>query len=206
MFKIATVLRCNKMELYSAEPKNASPEFKLLRSLDKCGHRSDVRAVCISSDSLAVATGSGEAVKMWNRTSQSCLRSIDTGYVTSLTFVPGDRHLLAGLKSGAILILDIGTAEILEEVAAHQCEVWDICVTPDSVCCYNKLQIKSPFIINLISVAAFLPVETRRSSSGILIWLRPKMTTACQSRTEPKSFLCSTQGLFSWKKVCFAWL
>lgn len=136
MFKIATVLRCNKIELFSVEPKNTSPEFKLLRTLDKCGHRSDVRAVCISSDSLAVATGSAEAVKMWNRTSQSCLRSIDTGYVTSLTFVPGDRHLLAGLKSGAILILDIGTAEILEEVAAHQCEVWDICVTPDSVRCY----------------------------------------------------------------------
>jgi U3 small nucleolar RNA-associated protein 12 len=139
MLQIATVLRCNKMELFSVEPKNASPEFKLLRSLDKCGHRSDVRAVCISSDSLAVATGSGESVKMWNRTSQSCLRSIDTGYVTSLTFVPGDRHLLAGLKSGSILILDIGTAEILEEVAAHQSEVWDICITPDSVSFYAEM-------------------------------------------------------------------
>lgn len=138
VFQIANVLRCNKIELFSIEPKSSSPEFKLLRTLDKCGHRSDVRAVCISSDSLAIATGSGEAVKLWNRTSQSCLRSIDTGYVTSLTFVPGDRHLLAGLKSGSILILDIGTAEILEEVAAHQGEVWDICVTPDSVRFYQN--------------------------------------------------------------------
>jgi len=127
------VLRSNKIELYSIEPNKSNSEFKLLRTMDKSGHRTEVRALCISSDSLAVATGSGESIKMWNRTSQSCLRSIETGYVTSLCFVPGDRHLLAGLKSGAILIVDIGTADILEEVPAHQSEVWDICVTPDSV-------------------------------------------------------------------------
>lgn len=114
--------------------KSASNDTtQCLRVMDKMGHRSDVRAVCFSSDSLAVATGSAEAVKMWNRPSQSCLRTIETGYVLSLCFVPGDRHLLIGLKDGKLLVADISTAEILEEIPAHDQEIWSVSLTTDQV-------------------------------------------------------------------------
>ncbi|XP_065338658.1 WD repeat-containing protein 3 [Cloeon dipterum] len=134
--RCSCVLNNNKIELYSVLAKSTA-EHKLLRTLEKCGHRSEVRAVCFSSDALAVATGSAESVRVWNRTSQSCLRTIATDYVTSLTFVPGDRHLLAGLKSGSILVMDIGTAEILEEISAHQGEVWSVCVMPNNRGCVS---------------------------------------------------------------------
>ncbi|XP_059475332.1 WD repeat-containing protein 3 [Neocloeon triangulifer] len=134
--RCSCVLASNKIELYSI-PSKKSQEATLLRTLEKCGHRSEVKSVCFSSDALAVATASADSIKVWNRTSQSCLRTITTGYVTSLTFVPGDRHLLAGLKSGSILVLDISTAEILEEISAHQSEVWAVCVTPTNRGCVS---------------------------------------------------------------------
>lgn len=50
-----------------------------------------------------------------------------------LTFVPGDRHVLAGLKSGALLIIDIATGDVLEEIQAHDKELWSVCLQPDQV-------------------------------------------------------------------------
>jgi len=50
--------------LYTEE-KN--PEVKHLRSIMAHGHRTDVRAICFSSDNLAFATASGDSVKLWNR-------------------------------------------------------------------------------------------------------------------------------------------
>lgn len=62
---------------------------------------------------------------------QVCLRTIETGYVLSLSFIPGDRHVLAGLKDGRLLIIDIAAGDILEEIPAHLTELWSISLTPD---------------------------------------------------------------------------
>lgn len=56
-----------------------------------------------------------------------------TGQVISLTFVPGDRHLLAGLQNGKLLIIDITAGDILEEIPAHEAEVWSTTLLPDQV-------------------------------------------------------------------------
>ena len=39
----------------------------LIATISAHGHRTDVRAVCFSSDNLAFATASGDSVKLWNR-------------------------------------------------------------------------------------------------------------------------------------------
>lgn len=57
----------NSVELYSLDIEEKTPEVKLLRSIMAHGHRTDVRAVCFSSDNLAFATVSGDSVKLWNR-------------------------------------------------------------------------------------------------------------------------------------------
>lgn len=44
-----------------------NPEVKCLRSITAHGHRTDVRAICFSSDNLAFATASRDSVKLWNR-------------------------------------------------------------------------------------------------------------------------------------------
>ncbi|KAK4873287.1 hypothetical protein RN001_015316 [Aquatica leii] len=121
----------NTMALYTVQVHVKDAEAQCLRAVTAQGHHSEVRAVAFSSDSLAIVSGSGESAKMWNRQTLSCLRTIETGSIISITFVPGDRHVLAGLKDGRLLILDVAAGDILEEIPAHGSELWSISLTPD---------------------------------------------------------------------------
>ncbi|RZC43050.1 WD repeat-containing protein 3, partial [Asbolus verrucosus] len=56
-------------------------------------------------------------------------------YILSTIFVPGDRHVLVGLKNGTLLIIDIAAGDILEEIPAHSQELWSICLQPDQRGC-----------------------------------------------------------------------
>lgn len=67
------------------------------------------------------------------RPSLACLRTVKTGYALSVTFIPGDRHVLVGCKDGRLLIIDISAGDILEEIPAHTSELWSICLLPDQV-------------------------------------------------------------------------
>ena len=78
-----------------------------LRKLDISGHRSDVRTVCFSSDNTAILSASHKAVKIWNRSSQTCIRTMPSGYGLCGCFVPGDRHVVVGTK-----VCDIVMAQI----------------------------------------------------------------------------------------------
>ncbi|CAH0548156.1 unnamed protein product [Brassicogethes aeneus] len=129
--RIVVTMANNTVELYTIQTAVKDSESKCLRSIVSQGHHSEVRAVSFSSDNLAIVSGSGESIKMWNRPSQACLRTIETGYVLSTIFVPGDRHVLAGLKDGRLLIVDIAAGDVLEEIPAHTNELWSICLQPD---------------------------------------------------------------------------
>lgn len=61
------------------------------------------------------------------------LTFFETRYILSTVFVPGDRHVLAGLKNGTLLIIDIAAGDVLEEIPAHKEELWSICLQPDLV-------------------------------------------------------------------------
>ncbi|XP_055848403.1 WD repeat-containing protein 3 [Episyrphus balteatus] len=133
--RIITNLNNNSLKMFSLNVMEKQSEAKLLRSITQSGHQSEVRTVCFSSDNLAIASGGGESMKLWNRDSTQCLRTVPTGYILSSCFVPGDRYVLLGLKSGVLLIVDIGTGEIVEEIPAHENELWSICLLPDMKGC-----------------------------------------------------------------------
>ncbi|KAJ9598232.1 hypothetical protein L9F63_011053 [Diploptera punctata] len=132
---VALILNTNCVELYSLQVGAKDAEHCCLRKISSQGHHSEVRAIDFSSDNLAIASASAESVKMWNRPSLSCLRTVETGYVLSICFVPGDRHLLVGMKDGHLLIVDIATGDILEDIPAHNKELWSICLMPDQRGC-----------------------------------------------------------------------
>ncbi|XP_049287389.1 WD repeat-containing protein 3 [Anopheles funestus] len=128
----------NFVQLFSLDmdAKNAEPET--LYALQKQGHPSEARTVTFSSDNLAIASGSAESLKLWSRASQGVLRTVDTdGYVVSTCFVPGDRHVLVGLKSGELLVVDVVPGEIIERIEAHEKELWSIILTPDKHGCVS---------------------------------------------------------------------
>lgn len=77
--RVATNLINNTIQLYSVQTTQKDCEAKSLRFISNQGHRSEVRAVAFSSDNIAICTGSGDSVKLWNRSTQVCLRTINTG-------------------------------------------------------------------------------------------------------------------------------
>lgn len=122
--------------MFSVNIMEKRPETKLLKSLTQHGHQSEVRTLCFSSDGETIASASGDSLKIWNRQTLACIRTIEqTGYVLCSCFVPDDRHVLLGLKTGLLMIVDIVTGDILEEIPAHTKELWSICLTPDAKGC-----------------------------------------------------------------------
>lgn len=125
----------NAIKLYSRNLVAKSAETNTLRSLNRLGHGSEVRALTFSSDTQLIASGSGERVHVWNQESMACIRTLDTGYVLTCRFVPGDRYLLLGYKTGELVIADVVTGDMLETIPAHEKELWDICLTADQKGC-----------------------------------------------------------------------
>ncbi|CAH0390476.1 unnamed protein product [Bemisia tabaci] len=132
--RVAVLLNNNSVELHSLTVSNTK-ESQLIRKLTAQGHHSEVRAVAFSSDNLAFVSGAGSDVKVWNRASLTSLRTVPTGYVLSLCFAPGDRHVLAGLKDGKLLIIDIASADVLEEIEAHTSDLNCVTLLPDLTGC-----------------------------------------------------------------------
>ncbi|KAJ4458152.1 putative U3 small nucleolar RNA-associated protein 12 [Paratrimastix pyriformis] len=67
-----------------------------------------------------VATSSAGSTKVWNTQTHRCLRTLATGYGLSVCFVPGNRYLVLGTKSGVLELWDVAAAVLLEAVKAHQ--------------------------------------------------------------------------------------
>ncbi|XP_017036010.1 WD repeat-containing protein 3 [Drosophila kikkawai] len=138
--RVLVSLANNSLVLYSLEAsiktrKAADPSVKLLRSLTRLGHQSEVRTVCFSNDSLAIGSGAGESFKFWDRDAMQCLRTVPTDYILCSRFVPGDHYVLLGMKSGKLLIVDVAAADVVEEIPAHDSELWSIALLPDQKGC-----------------------------------------------------------------------
>lgn len=78
--------------------------FSRVSTLDLQGHRTDVRAVAVSSDGSMVASVSHGLVKAWSSRTRQCVRSVPCGFGLSVVFAPGDRHLLLGTKEGNLQV------------------------------------------------------------------------------------------------------
>ncbi|XP_054817834.1 uncharacterized protein LOC129317543 isoform X1 [Prosopis cineraria] len=124
---LALSLNNNLLEFYSIE-NGASPKTL---AIELQGHRSDVRSLTLSSDNTLLMSTSHNAVKIWNPSTGSCLRTIDSGYGLCGIILPHSNYGLVGTKSGSLEIIDIGSGTCLEVVEAHGGSVRSIAVLPD---------------------------------------------------------------------------
>lgn len=130
--RVGVTFANNLVRLYSlSDITQKNPEPQLIRSISQQGHHTECRSLCFSSDNLAIASGSSDSLKLWNRSTLGCLRTVDTEYILSSTFVPGDRHVLLGTKTGRLIIVDIVIGEIVETISAHEKELWSVSLLPD---------------------------------------------------------------------------
>ncbi|KAH9843888.1 WD-repeat-containing protein [Rhodofomes roseus] len=135
--QLFTALSSNALEVYSIPPptksKDVVPEATRIYSVDLPGHRTDVRTMCLSSDDSLLASGSNGSLKIWNMKTTSCIRTMECGHAICSTFLPGDRQVAVGTKSGEILIYDVASSTLVETVKAHTSTVWSIHVRADGL-------------------------------------------------------------------------
>ncbi|TXG58421.1 hypothetical protein EZV62_016250 [Acer yangbiense] len=124
---LALSLNNNLLEFYSIE---STSNTKTL-AIDLQGHRSDVRSLTLSADNTLLMSTSHNSVKIWNPSTGSCLRTIDSGYGLCGLIVPNNKYAFVGTKSGTIEIIDVGSGTCIEVVEAHGGSVQWIAAIPN---------------------------------------------------------------------------
>ncbi|KAG8711931.1 hypothetical protein FRC11_001431 [Ceratobasidium sp. 423] len=104
---IMVSLATNALEVYSIPPPiktKEQPEATRTFALDLPGHRTDVRAVALSTDDQLIASASN-----------------------------GDRQVAVGTKSGEIQIFDLASSALVQSIQAHEGAVWSLHVRGDNI-------------------------------------------------------------------------
>ncbi|MEQ2208405.1 hypothetical protein XENOCAPTIV_028845, partial [Xenoophorus captivus] len=112
--KVALLLQNNTVETYSLKTSDRNPTANKTARLTLGGHRTDVRTLAFSSDSLAVLSASGDTVKVWNRKPSGSCRCPQWSCVVP---VPSPR---SGLMISA-----------LSASQGHHREVWCLAISPN---------------------------------------------------------------------------
>lgn len=131
--KIVASLNNNSLEFYSLTTKSKDYEFE--KVITSAGHTSDVRSLAFGEDGVSIVSGSSSGIKVWNNSTLSCIRTVDTNSVLTVCFAPGDRYILAGTKVGTLLIVDTPSGEIIETVEAHEKELRKVALLPNKLGC-----------------------------------------------------------------------
>ncbi|KAF8759827.1 WD-repeat-containing protein [Rhizoctonia solani] len=105
--QIMVSLATNALEVYNMPPPVKSkeqPEAARTFTLDLPGHRTDVRAVALSSDDQLITSASN-----------------------------GDRQVAVGTKSGEIQVFDLASSALVQSIQAHEGAVWSMHVRSDNI-------------------------------------------------------------------------
>ncbi|CAN6623903.1 U3 small nucleolar RNA-associated protein 12 [Trichomonascus vanleenenianus] len=136
--ELVVSLNNNTIESYtipvpSSFKKNAPADYSRQFAVDLPAHKTDVRALSISSDDKLVASASNGALKVWNIASSNCLRTFECGYALCASFLPGDALIVVGTKTGDIELFDVASSSLLDRIeGAHGGgAVWSLHVSAD---------------------------------------------------------------------------
>ncbi|KAL6987316.1 Dip2/Utp12 protein [Sarracenia purpurea var. burkii] len=124
---LALSLNNNLLEIYSIESSSTTKTV----AIEIQGHRADIRSVALSSDNTLLMSTSHSAVKIWNPSTGSCLRTVDSGYGLCGLFVPSNKYAIVGTKAGTIEIIDVSSGTCVQVVEAHGSSVQSIAAIPD---------------------------------------------------------------------------
>lgn len=136
-------LTTNSAEIHSipppprtrAEKQSGEIEPSVSHALELPGHRSDIRAVALSSDDklLASVCGSGQ-LKIWNVRTYRCIRTLAvSAFALCVTWLPGDRYVVVGCKDGSLHTFDVPAGVAIESLEAHTGPIWSCVVHPQGL-------------------------------------------------------------------------
>lgn len=124
----------DRVSKQAKKDKEEPPEYGRALAVELPGHRTDVRSISLSSDDKMLATAANGSLKIWNVRTQSCIRTFECGYALCCSFLPGDKVVLVGTKTGSLELFDVASAALLETVEnAHDngAAIWSLQVHPD---------------------------------------------------------------------------
>jgi U3 small nucleolar RNA-associated protein 12 len=129
----------NQLEVYSIPLMDKAqkmrsdelPDYSKAVSVEIAGHRADIRALALSSDDRMLASASNGALKIWNIRTKGCIRTFECGYALCCAFLPGDKIVVIGTKSGELEMFDVASAAMIDTVKAHEGALWTLQVHPD---------------------------------------------------------------------------
>lgn len=134
--QILLALSNNSIEVMSIPRPTTSAKWAALEaeSLYKValpGHRTDIRTVFLSFDDQLLASGSNGTLKVWNVKTQKCIRTMECGYALCGTWLPGNKHILVGTKSGQLMLYELSSCTLLQSCEAHTGAIWSLDLRPD---------------------------------------------------------------------------
>lgn len=137
--QLLAALTNNQLETYDINAHQATQKSKTDEpvdysrafSVDTPGHRTDIRALSLSSDDRMLASASSGSLKVWNSRTGSCLRTLECGYALCCSFLPGDKIVVVGTKNGELELFDIASSSLIDRIQAHESSIWTLQVHPD---------------------------------------------------------------------------
>lgn len=193
----------NMIESYSLSSVNYKESAQMYK-MSHCGHNSDVKTIAFSNDNTVIASGSLNDFKIWNRTTLSCLRTVDVSNVTSVCFVPGDRFVLIGTKEGTFFIVNAISADIVQRLDAHRTEIKSIVVLSSKMGCVTASSDKAVKVWNFknLTTLAGKPDEDQNMSVTHLKTLQMN-EPVLSVRVTPDNNLLAVSLLDSTVKIFF---
>ena len=139
MIQILTSQTNNQLELYNIPTRHGNKvgeadepvEPDRTCAIDLPGHRTDVRALAVSSDDRMLASASQGTLKIWNLRTTSCIRTLECGYVLCTLILPGDKIVIVGNRQGELEIFDISSSTLIDTVKCHEDKIWALHIHPD---------------------------------------------------------------------------
>ena len=135
VLRITAAFSNNQMESVIVSLANESGEPQLQSNWHlpptACGHQGTVRGVSFSSESSAIMSVGADYLKLWNRRSGTCIRTLYCPGVTCGVFLPGDHHVLVGNENGSLITINLGSGEMTVAKSCHDGNVSSVALSPN---------------------------------------------------------------------------
>ena len=126
--KVAVLSNRNEVQLWRVGSKEAKEKL----SIERTGHRSDVRSVSLDSTDSNVFSSSQAEGKIWNGHLEQVLGTVTlSGTGLCSQWLPLDKYIVVGTKEGKLDLVQVSSNSVQESISAHQGAIWDIQLLPD---------------------------------------------------------------------------
>ncbi|CAK5075160.1 unnamed protein product [Meloidogyne enterolobii] len=114
--------------------KNSATESFLLTSLGQRVHRTDIRALAISSKSDIIVTGSNESAIVWDLQELVSLNKLVADglqQISAALLFANDTQLILGTRTGSLFLFNLKTCELIEKSESVHDSITGLCAFPN---------------------------------------------------------------------------